>query len=428
MPLKALQRSLRLLGAVLGVAALLAFVSPLRAYPHRQLSGTRLVSTTTTYNPPYNIPPAKPWGSACGSGGYNESGSCVSVILYDINQARAQESLPAMVLPVNFSLLTGAEQMFVLMNLERTARGLAPLTGMTPSLNSYAETGAAQGSDSVAPGYSYSSSIWAGNEVNPLAAMYDWMYYDGLNPDGTSINVSCSTSNTSGCWQHRDIILYQSASNLDAGGAVALNAAGYFASYCAVIVADTQLPASGYVFTWNQELSDFLTSSGNAAFYGSMSGYQLNQPVVGMASTPNGQGYWLVAKDGGIFSFGNAAFYGSMGGTKLNQPIVGMASDPATGGYWMVAADGGVFSFNAPFFGSMGGTKLNQPVVGMASTPNGQGYWLVAKDGGIFTFGNAGFYGSTGAAQLPAPVVAIQRTPDGGGYWYAGSDGAVYAF
>ena len=32
----------------------------------------------------------------------------------------------------------------------------------------------------------------------------------------------------------------------------------------------------------------------------------LNQPIVGMAATPDGGGYWLVASDGGIFSFGNA--------------------------------------------------------------------------------------------------------------------------
>jgi hypothetical protein len=32
-----------------------------------------------------------------------------------------------------------------------------------------------------------------------------------------------------------------------------------------------------------------------------------------MAPTPDGGGYWMVASDGGIFSFGNAAFDGSMG-------------------------------------------------------------------------------------------------------------------
>ena len=32
----------------------------------------------------------------------------------------------------------------------------------------------------------------------------------------------------------------------------------------------------------------------------------LNKPIVGMAATLNGLGYWLVASDGGIFSYGNA--------------------------------------------------------------------------------------------------------------------------
>lgn len=38
-----------------------------------------------------------------------------------------------------------------------------------------------------------------------------------------------------------------------------------------------------------------------------------------------GLGYWMVARDGGVFSFGQAAFYGSMGGTRLNAPVVGAA-------------------------------------------------------------------------------------------------------
>ena len=43
---------------------------------------------------------------------------------------------------------------------------------------------------------------------------------------------------------------------------------------------------------------------------------------------PTGHGYWLVASDGGIFSFGDAAFHGSTGAIALNQPIVGMAPTP----------------------------------------------------------------------------------------------------
>ena len=32
-----------------------------------------------------------------------------------------------------------------------------------------------------------------------------------------------------------------------------------------------------------------------------------------MAATPDGGGYWLVAADGGIFTYGDAGFYGSTG-------------------------------------------------------------------------------------------------------------------
>jgi len=152
-------------------------------------------------------------------------------------------------------------------------------------------------------------------------------------------------------------------------------------------------------------------------------------PIVGMASAPNGTGYWMVASDGGIFSYGTAKFYGSEGGTRLNEPVVGMAATPDGGGYWLVAADGGIFSFgNATYYGSEGGTHLNAPVVGIAATPDGGGYWLVAADGGVFGFGNATFSGSEGGTHLNAPVVGMAATSDGGGYWLAAADGGVFSF
>lgn len=46
-------------------------------------------------------------------------------------------------------------------------------------------------------------------------------------------------------------------------------------------------------------------------------------PIVGMAA-PDGDGYWLVAADGGIFSYGDANFFGSTGAMRLNEPIVAM--------------------------------------------------------------------------------------------------------
>jgi hypothetical protein len=152
-------------------------------------------------------------------------------------------------------------------------------------------------------------------------------------------------------------------------------------------------------------------------------------PVVTMAGTPDGNGYWLVASDGGVFSFGDAAFHGSTGGQRLNAPIVGMAATADGGGYWLVASDGGVFSFgDAAFHGSTGALKLSQPIVGMAASPDGGGYWLVAGDGGIFTFGDAAFEGSTGAKPPHQVIHGMATFGPGPGYWLVGSGGGVYSF
>jgi Cu/Zn superoxide dismutase len=124
------------------------------------------------------------------------------------------------------------------------------------------------------------------------------------------------------------------------------------------------------------------------------------------------QGYYEAAADGGVFAFGSAEFFGSMGGQRLNQPVVGMASTPFKDGYWLVARDGGIFTLGgASFLGSMGGQRLNAPIVGMASTFFGEGYWEVASDGGIFTFGNAPFLGSMGGQRLNRPVVGMASKP-----------------
>jgi len=98
---------------------------------------------------------------------------------------------------------------------------------------------------------------------------------------------------------------------------------------------------------------------------------------VGMAADPSGLGYWLVARDGGVFAFGTAAYHGSMGGKPLDAPVVGMAADPSGLGNWLAAGDGGVFSFgDARFEGSAAGSPLAQPVDGLAADPAGTGYWL----------------------------------------------------
>ena len=187
-------------------------------------------------------------------------------------------------------------------------------------------------------------------------------------------------------------------------------------------------PTGGY---WTASSTGSVISHGGAGSYGSpaLSGVRLTQPIVGMASTADGQGYWLVASDGGVFSYGDAKFYGSTGAIHLNQPIVGMAATSDGKGYWLVASDGGIFTFgDSKFDGLTGGMQLKQPVVGMAATSDGKGYWLVASDGGIFTFGDAKFFGSTGAMQLAKPIIGMAPTSDGQGYWLVAGDGGIFTF
>ncbi|WP_276942598.1 hypothetical protein [Ferrimicrobium acidiphilum] len=212
--------------------------------------------------------------------------------------------------------------------------------------------------------------------------------------------------------------------------------------------------ADGGVFNFGA--SGFYGSTYTDGLTGLSGSHRLNAPIVGIAEMPTGKGYWLVAADGGVFNFGSAAFHGSSytigltglsGSHPLASPVVGIAPTPDGKGYWLVAADGGVFNFgDAGFYGNTytdgltglsGNHPLNAPIVGIQSTPDGKGYWMVGADGGVFNFGNAGFYGSTyslgltglsGSHPLVSAVVGIVPTANGQGYWLATKAGFVYDF
>jgi hypothetical protein len=177
---------------------------------------------------------------------------------------------------------------------------------------------------------------------------------------------------------------------------------------------------------WRAAADGGVLTAGDAHFYGSATGFA-HTKIVAIAATRSGHGYWLTDTSGDVFAFGDAAFHGSMGGHALNRPIVGMAATPDGSGYWLVAGDGGIFAFHAPFRGSTGAMRLNQPVVGMSPIPTGSGYWLVAADGGIFAF-RAPFRGSMGAVRLNRPVVGMAAAPGGNGYTMVGADGGLFRF
>jgi hypothetical protein len=440
------------------------------------------------------VPPVNPGANYQPSANY--SGPCANLVvtttcpagLAGIDALRASEGVVPMSLPTNFASLTGPEQVFVLVDLERVDRGLAPISGLSATLNSDAQAGATAHDDPALPSYGTNWAANWGESANIFSTFQLWMYEDGWNGSATT-NAACTSPSAPGCWAHRDNILGSYASPSLMGAGVATNGSqvsvaqvfvggdtrdtAYFTwasvtPFLPVGVNDSGVsvssqpgsPQVGSVMLWasGEPMSVGLSiTGGNGIFSVESGGCNLpvgnscsagisftppnfgeysatlsvrgpngvqDVPVVGVAS----RGYRLVGTDGGIFSFGGANFLGSTGGTPLNRPIVGAADDPQTGGYWLVASDGGIFSFGAPFFGSTGGQRLSAPIVGMAATPDGGGYWLVASDGGVFSFGDAKFYGSASGQDIGAPIVGMAATPDGHGYWLVAANGGVFSF
>ncbi|MFV1991773.1 MAG: hypothetical protein ACC652_13665, partial [Acidimicrobiales bacterium] len=120
--------------------------------------------------------------------------------------------------------------------------------------------------------------------------------------------------------------------------------------------------------------------------------------IVGLVSTPTGNGYVMVSRSGQIWAFGDAQDYGSPGGPL---DVVSLAMTNTGNGYWIFGSAGEVFSYgDAGFYGAAAGIPLNQPIVAGVTVPDGLGYWLVAADGGVFNYGSADFFGSAGALAL----------------------------
>jgi hypothetical protein len=152
-------------------------------------------------DPVTNVSPSADFPRACYT--TQQSATCDSIALVNINTARAAEGLAPMVLPANYYTLPLDQQILVVTNQERTARGLAAIKGLDVTLNSLALSGAQYNTDPYGPsGHSWASN-WAGGEASALAADFSWMYDDGLG----SNNIDCSAAASTGCWGHRHNIL-----------------------------------------------------------------------------------------------------------------------------------------------------------------------------------------------------------------------------
>lgn len=140
--------------------------------------------------------------------------------LSDINEARAAEGVGPMILPTNYETMSEPEQILTVTNLERTGRGLIPASGLSASLDTIAAVAAAADLDPDPLHFAGDAmgSNWAGGISDPLLVDFNWMYDDGYG----STNLDCSSPTDSGCWVHRDNILFQYDAPL-AFGAAELN-------------------------------------------------------------------------------------------------------------------------------------------------------------------------------------------------------------
>ena len=79
-----------------------------------------------------------------------------------------------------------------------------------------------------------------------------------------------------------------------------------------------------------------------------------------LASTPSGNGYWIVHPDGSIWAFGDAVYHG---GCNPGAPVAGGAFAPG------------------------------ETAITIAGHPTGQGYWIYSSHGHVYAFGACAYHG-----------------------------------
>lgn len=198
--------------------------------------------------------------------------ACTTYVLQAINVARADEGLASMVLPTNWYTLSTTQQLFVLADLERTARGMPAYLGLNGALSATAQRAAAANSDpGLASGFPIANNAqgvpamgaaWAGGFM-PLIADYIWMYDDGWGGSAAATsNIACTSPRAAGCWAHRDELLGSdpgynpgvglATANCEMGtGYAVVNGSSSFVDL--IEVPSGSLPPM--TFTWKQELA-----------------------------------------------------------------------------------------------------------------------------------------------------------------------------
>ena len=142
---------------------------------------------------------------------------------------------------------------------------------------------------------------------------------------------------------------------------------------------------------WVVSTTGSVYTFGDARFFGSLTSVPPDDEIVRLVPTADGAGYWLLSAGGGVSAFGDARLFGPAAGSSPagapspagsspaagpGSPIVDMAPTPDGLGYWLLAADGSVSSFgDATYAGARpsaaGGDPAEKIVPARATTVTG---------------------------------------------------------
>ena len=180
---------------------------------------------------------------------------CINAVVWYLDRARSRVHLPPYALPANFPSLQPPRQIFILVNLDRIAYGLPPITGMTAKLDHDALVSGVWRGDDPYPSSTAGLNIWwpgwAGGFYNAPMAYEGWVWDDSLG----SGNPRCTPTDHSRCWGHRHSVLWKYGP-VRAMGAAAGRDSSHRPSFAYLFVGADAGYRPAYTYTWKQAVKD----------------------------------------------------------------------------------------------------------------------------------------------------------------------------
>jgi hypothetical protein len=181
---------------------------------------------------------------------------CIDAGVWYLDKARARSGLPPYALPADFPSLAPDRQMFILVNLDRTAYGLSPIRGLTGKLNHDALVSGVWRADDPYPSHTTGLTVWwpgwAGAFYNTPMAYEAWVWDDGLGAQ----NPRCTPTDHSRCWGHRHSVLWKYGAKAAMGAAAGRDTRRHQRGFAYLFVGGNSSYRPTYVYTWAKAVAD----------------------------------------------------------------------------------------------------------------------------------------------------------------------------